>query len=700
MSEQPMHRAIAAQTDGAAQRQNAAEAAVPQNVAQDVPQDVAQDVPGQSLRIGLAQAADHGESDPVARAAGAGRAAQGHQHGHAADLLLVGLTLLGLGVALVNAFLLPLPPLLVRGALLLAYLAGGVPAGIVALRELLREGRLDIDLLMVVAALAAASVGAALEGAVLLALFALSGALEHRAMGRARRAVEALMALRPETALRLRPDGSQEEVAVAALLVGDRLLLRPGARVPVDGLVLEGAGAVDESTITGEAMPVSKAAGAPLHEATVNLHGVLVMQVTRDLASSTVARMIALVTEAQAMKAPSERFSEWFGARYTVAVLVGSVLVLAVLLALGWPFQDAMYRAATVLVAASPCAVVISVPAAILSALAAAARGGVLFKGGAALEMLAEVRAYAFDKTGTLTTGRAEVSDLVVLEGNEAGFLALLAGIEAASEHHIAAAVLRAAAARGVVPVAVQGVQAWPSEGITGTDAWGELWAGNMRMAADLADPALTGLQSGAQTIVYLGRGAVVLGAVAVADTPRATAAAGVADLRVAGVAQIAMMTGDRREVALRIAAELGMRADEVFAGLIPADKVRLVDDLARQGRVAFVGDGVNDAGALARADVGIAMGAAGSEVALQAADVALLSDDMARLALAHRLARRTARVIKQNLGFAIGAMAVLVVGGLFFNLPLPLAVIGHEGGTLLVVLNGLRLLRDPIRVG
>lgn len=651
-----------------------------------------------------AQNSDLGQNTVAAGAMAAGGAGHNHQQGQDYDLLLAALTWVGLGVALLATFVLPLPWVLVQGALLLAYLAGGVPAGLVALRELVREGRFDIDLLMVVAALAAASVGGALEGAVLLALFSLSGALEHRAMGRARRAVEALMALRPDTALRLGTDGRPEEVAVAALRVGDRLLLRPGARVPVDGQVLEGAGTVDESTITGEAMPVSKAVGAALHEATVNLHGVLVMQVTRDLASSTVARMIALVTQAQAMKAPSERFSEWFGARYTVAVLLGSGLVLAGLLALGWPFQEAMYRAATVLVAASPCAVVISVPAAILSALAAAARGGVLFKGGAALEMLAEVRAYAFDKTGTLTTGRAEVSDVVVMQGDEAGFIALLAGIEAASEHHIAAAVLRAAEARGVAAGTVQDVQAWPSEGITGTDVSGALWAGNLRMAArmgaDLTHPALVGLQAGAQTIVYLGRGALVLGAVTVADTPRVSAAAGLAALRDAGVARIAMMTGDRQEVALRIATALGMRADEVFAGLLPADKVRLVDDLAGQGRVAFVGDGVNDAGALARADVGIAMGAAGSEVALQAADVALLSDDMGRLALAHRLARRTARVIKQNLGFAIGAMVVLVVGGLFFNLPLPLAVIGHEGGTLLVVLNGLRLLRDPIRVG
>ena len=626
----------------------------------------------------------------------------GHDHDHNPDMLLSGLTMAGLAVALVDRFGVVLPVEVVWFGLGLAYLAGGVPAGLQAMKEVFGRGRLDIDLLMVIAAVAAALVGAALEGAVLLALFSISGALEHRAMGRARRAVEALMALRPDTALRVGADGI-EEVAVGVLGVGDRLVLRPGARVPVDGRLVEGVGEVDESTITGEAEPVKKGPGDLVHEATVNLNGVLTMEVLRALADSTVARMIRLVTEAQGMKAPSERFSEWFGARYTVLVLVGSVAVLAVLLGLGWSFQDAMYRAATVLVAASPCAVVISVPAAILSALSSAARGGVLFKGGAALEMLAEVRAFAFDKTGTLTTGQAEVTGVVALEGTEAQVLALLAGIEAQSEHHIAGAVLRLAVARGVEPVAVGEVRAWPSEGISGVDAVGPLWAGNARMvarmAADGAHGGLAGLRSGAQTVVHLGRGPRLMGAVTVADAPRPSAAAGIAALRAAGVEEIVMMTGDRREVALRIGGELGFKAGEVHAGLLPADKVQLVGDLAAKGRVAFVGDGVNDAAALARADVGIAMGAAGSEVALQAAEVALLSEDMGRLALAHRLARRTARIIKQNLYFAIGAMVVLVVAGLFFDLPLPLAVIGHEGGTLLVVLNGLRLLRDPIRV-
>ncbi len=627
-----------------------------------------------------------------------------HGHSHSDGGMWLSLaTVLGLAVALVHRFWMPLPAPVNDVALAVVYLAGGVPAGWRALSELFGKGKLDIDLLMVIAAVAAAAVGAPLEGGVLLTLFSISGALEHRAMGRAQAAVEALMDLRPETALRQDAQGNTVEVPVAEVAVGDRLVLRPGARVPVDGRIVEGVGEVDESTITGESEPVGKAAGALVHEATVNLNAVLVMEARNTLASSTVARMITLVTQAQAMKAPSERFSEWFGQRYTIAVLVGSVAVFAGLLAWGFSFDLALYRAATVLVAASPCAVVISVPAAILSALSAAARGGVLFKGGAAIETLAEVHAYAFDKTGTLTTGQAEVVGLVACAGeDDRSVLAMLAGIEAQSEHHIAGAVLRAAENAGVVPDKVEETVAWPSEGITGRDGQGGLWAGNARMVerqgADLEQADLIALQEGSRTVIYLGRGAKIFGAVAVADALRTTAAEGISALRKSGVSEILMMTGDRRAVASRIAAELGLHEGEVHADLLPEDKVKLVDAMAAKGRVAFVGDGVNDAAALARADIGIAMGVAGSEVALQAADVALLSEDLRRLALAHRLARRCAGIIRQNLTFALGAMAVLVVGGLFFELPLPLAVIGHEGGTLLVVLNGLRLLNDPIR--
>jgi len=586
--------------------------------------------------------------------------------------------------------------------LLLVYLAGGLPAAWRAAATLWEERILDIDLLMVVAAVAAAAVGAPFEGAVLLTLFSISTTLEERALGRARRAIEALMELRPETALRKAPDESVSEVPAADLQVDDVVVLRPGARVPADGVIVSGRGSLDEAHITGESMPVAKQPGAPVFEATVNLDGVLEMAVTKTIEESTVARMIALVTEAQAAKAPSERFSAWFGQRYTVAVMVGAVLAFAAFYWLGRDWEEALYRSATLLVAASPCAIVISVPAAILSALSAAARGGVLFKGGAALETLAAVDTFAFDKTGTLTTGRASITKVVALDGNERRFLSLLAGLEAHSEHHSAAAIRQEAVSRGVEPAKVLNVITRPSAGIVGDDGGRQLWAGNPRLAtqmdASIDHPMLKALAADTETVIYFGRDQQVMGAVTIADQARPTSAPALAALREGGVTEIIMMTGDRRPVALRIGEELGLKPEEIHADMLPEDKVRMAGELAARGKVAFVGDGVNDAAALARADVGIAMGAAGSDVALQAADVALLSEDMGRLAEAHRLARRTARIIRQNLAFAMGAMVILVTGALFFELPLPLAVIGHEGGTVLVVLNGLRLLRDPIR--
>lgn len=589
-----------------------------------------------------------------------------------------------------------------RPGLALVYAAGGLPAAWSALSALWREHILDIDLLMVVAALAAAIVGAPFEGAVLLTLFSVSTSLEHHALGRARRAVEALMALRPETAFRKGQDGTIVEVPAAELFVGDIVILRPGARVPTDGLIMQGRGGIDEANITGESMPVSKEPGQQVFEATVNLDGILEVCVTRTVSDSTIARMIRLVTQAQEAKAPSERFSAWFGQRYTIAVILGAALAFAGFYWFGRDWEQALYKAATLLVAASPCAIVISVPAAILSALSAAARGGVLFKGGGALETLAAVDTFAFDKTGTLTNGRAVVTRVIALDGNERGFLSLLAGLEAHSEHHVAAAIRREAAAQAIEPAKVADVSSRPSAGIVGSDGADPIWAGNPHLATEMGaavnQPEFQELADGTQTVIYLGRGATVLGAVSVADEARASSAPALAALRTSGVRHIVMMTGDRRPVALRIGGELGLVPAEIHAEMLPEDKVRQVGELTQHGKVAFVGDGVNDAAALARADVGIAMGAAGSDVALQAADVALLSEDMKKLADAHRLARRTAVVIRQNLVFAIGAMLVLVTSGLFFDLPLPLAVIGHEGGTVLVVLNGLRLLSDRIR--
>lgn len=615
------------------------------------------------------------------------------------DVLLTGAAVLGMALSV--AGFLPLDEntsqILSVVGISLVYLAGGVPAAWRALTALWRERVLDIDLLMVIAAIATAVVGAPFEGAVLLTLFSLSTTMEERALGRARRAIEALMALRPETALRKSADGVVTEIPAAELCVGDIVILRPGARIPADGMILNGHGAIDEASITGESMPVSKDPGAPVFEATINLDGVLEVRVTKALAESTVARMIALVTQAQAAKAPSERFSGWFGQRYTVAVLVGAVLAFIIFYWFGRDWDQALYRSATLLVAASPCAIVISVPAAILSALSAAARGGVLFKGGAALETLAAVDTFAFDKTGTLTTGRAAITAMVALDGDETRFLSLLAGVEAQSEHHSASAIRREATARGIAFAVVKDVSNRPSAGIVGSHADGELWAGNPRLAAEMGaaldHPDLVKLASTAQTIIYLGLGSQVLGAVSIADQLRVTSLPALTSLKAGGIKKIVMMTGDRYPVALRIGEELGLHPDNIFADMLAEDKVRRVGDLAAEGRIAFVGDGVNDAAALARADVGIAMGAAGSDVALQAADVALLSEDMSQLASAHLLARKTASIIRQNLTFAIGAMIVLVAGGLFFDLPLPLTVIGHEGGTVLVVLNGLRLL-------
>ncbi|MCC7391311.1 cation-translocating P-type ATPase [Candidatus Sumerlaeota bacterium] len=619
-----------------------------------------------------------------------------------ASTLLSLLTVVGMALAVVGTW----PPVEALAALrwpglVVVYTAGGLPALWNALLALWQKHVLDIDLLMVVAAIAAAVVGAPFEGAVLLTLFSVSTTLEHQALGRARRAVEALMALRPETALRKNSDGSVAEVPAAELAVGDVVILRPGARVPTDGVIMQGRGGIDEANITGESMPVSKEPGQQVFEATVNLDGVLEVTVTRTIGDSTIARMIRLVTEAQEAKAPSARFSEWFGQRYTVAVILGAILAFAAFHWLGRDWEQALYKAATLLVAASPCAIVISVPAAILSALSAAARGGVLFKGGGALETLAITDIFAFDKTGTLTTGRAAVTGIVALNGDERGFLSLLAGLEAQSEHHLAAAIRREASRRAIEPAKVIDVTSRPSAGIVGSDDIGPVWAGNSHLVRDMGAsvglPELRALEEGAQTVIYLGRGATILGAVSVADEARPSSASALAALRADGVRHIVMMTGDRRPVALRIGAELGFGPDDVHAEMLAQDKVRRVGELAERGKVAFVGDGVNDAAALARADVGIAMGAAGSDVALQAADVALLSEDMTKLADAHRLARRAARIIRQNLTVAIGAMLVLVVGGLFFDLPLPVAVIGHEGGTVLVVLNGLRLLSDGI---
>jgi Zn2+/Cd2+-exporting ATPase len=578
----------------------------------------------------------------------------------------------------------------------LSLMAGGLRSFWQALQSL-RQGRVDIDLLMVLAALAAVAVGEIRDGAILLFLFSLSGTLETYALGNTKRAVSALMKLRPDTANLREIDGSLKIVPVEELQIGNTVLVKPGERIPIDGKIVSGGSAIDQAPVTGESVPVDKTVGDDVFAATLNGYGVLEITVTKLASESTLARMVKLVTEAQAQRAPSQRFSDWFGRRYTVFVLVGTLLALLAFLLLGLSLQESFYKAATLLVVASPCAIVISVPAAVLSALAASARQGVLFKGGAALETFGKATIMAFDKTGTLTEGKMRVTDVVVFDGDENEFLTNLAALEHTSEHPIAQSVVREAKQRGLQLLEAETTQAIPGKGLQGFIEGQSLWAGNRKLAEAKGvtlefetGVTLERLENEGKTILLVGSDKV-LGVVGIADTVRVTAKQTLERLRQQGVKKFVMLTGDHDVIAKQIAAHLEL--DEVHANLLPEDKVEEVKRLREQGTLAYLGDGVNDAAALATAHVGVAMGTAGSDVALESADVALLSDDLGRLAVAYALARKTNRIIKQNLIFALGVLSLMVILTLFWYLPLPLGVIGHEGGTLLVVANGLRLL-------
>ncbi|MCU0678082.1 MAG: heavy metal translocating P-type ATPase [Candidatus Pacebacteria bacterium] len=605
------------------------------------------------------------------------------------------------GVGLIGGVLgtwLMWPMYVTAGLYLLAYLAGGLPAAKEALLSL-KDRELNIDLLMVLAALAAAGVGEVRDGAILLFLFSLAGTLEHYAMGNTKRSVAALMDMRPDEANRKKADGTTERVVVELLAIGDQVVVRPAERIPIDGEVVAGNGAVNQAPITGESVPVDKAPGDKVFAGSVNENAVLTIEVTALAARSTLARMIELVTEAQEKRSPSESFGDWFGQRYTVVVLVGSILGLIAFLLLGLPTDEAFYKAATLLVVASPCAIVISVPAAILSALAAAARHGVLFKGGAALEDFGNTKVLALDKTGTLTHGVMEVAQVVAF-GEETTFLKIAGQLETHSDHPLARSIVAYVTSRGIAVSHEGEATAVPGKGVTAVMGGVTYWAGNRAIMTDYGatlpdgeEAALAAREAEGETPIIIGEGETVLGYITLADTVRDSAVAALQRLKHVGIAEIVMLTGDSKIVAEAIGAKLGLAVGEIRGGLLPEDKVNVVRELADSRQVAFVGDGVNDAAALATARVGIAMGVAGTDAAIEAADVALLSDDLRKLVYAYTLSRKANRVIRQNLIFACGIMVVMVITTVFWYLPLPLGVIGHEGGTLLVVANGLRLL-------
>jgi Zn2+/Cd2+-exporting ATPase len=608
-----------------------------------------------------------------------------------------------LGLAFALDHLTATPHAVVAGLYVGAYLAGGTFAARTAVTDLF-HGRVNVDLLMVTAAIGAAFVDAWAEGAVLLALFSSSNALEHEALGRTRRAVKALMELSPAVATVVRPDLPDGEavVPVEELRLGDVVLVRPGERIAIDGVVVAGLTACDQAAITGESLPVEKRPGDGVFAGTINTTGAIRVRVTKTAGESTLARIIAIVEEAREQKSRTQHFTDAFEGKYAVGVIVASALVAVVpWVFFGVEFGTSFYRAMTLLVVASPCALVISTPASTLSGLANAARHGILFKGGGYLEDAGLIRIVAFDKTGTLTEGRPRLTDVVPLDGwDEADLLRRAASAERLSEHHLGQAIVAAAGERGLPLAEPSDFRAVPGKGIVAHVDGHEVAIGNEALFADLgvttpgAVEVADRLRADGKTAILVGDAAGVRGVLAVADVVRPKAAVVVRELKRLGIARTVMLTGDNRRVAGAIAAQLGI--DEVDADLLPEEKLATIGRLLAEGPVAMVGDGVNDTPALATATLGIAMGAAGTDVALETADVVLMADDLSKLPYAISLSRRTRRTIVQNLAFSLAVIAVLVTSALTVGIPLPLGVVGHEGSTIIVVLNGLRLLRTP----
>ncbi len=585
------------------------------------------------------------------------------------------------------------------------YVASYAIAGHAALLEGARAAlrlRLDVDFLMAVAAIGAAAIGEYAEGAMLLVLFSLGHGLEHYAMGQARKAIRALGRLTPTSAWVRRGDRF-EEVPVAAVAVGDVVRVRPGERVPMDGTVAAGVGAIDQSPITGESVPVDKVPGDDAFAGTLNGDGLLEVRVGRLAADSTVARMIRLVEEAQGQKSTTQRYAERFTRVYVPCVVGATVLMWTLPPSMGWlAWPESFLRAMTLLVGASPCALAISTPAAVLAGVARAARAGILIKGGAHLESLGAIRAFAMDKTGTLTAGRPAVREVIALGGHaEQDVLALAAALEEHSTHPLAHAVVAAARSRGVPFERAADAQAIRGKGMSGTVGGRDVRLGALRLfdgrdGAPLATPeaeaAVHRLESHACTAMLVSRDGAFVGAVGLIDGPRPEAAGAIAALHALGVRPVVMLTGDNQSVGDAVGRLVGV--DEVRASLMPEMKIEAVRGLlASHGTVAMVGDGVNDAPALAAATVGIAMGKSGTDVALEAADVALMSDDLMRLPVAVGISRASRSIVRQNVTISMGMVFLLIPLAVAGAIPVWMAVVMHEGSTVAVVLNSLRLL-------
>lgn len=647
--------------------------------------------------------------------------AHSHDHAHRGifgaqtELIFVALC----GVLLLSGWLLPkylsVPIWAPLIALVPAYFFGGY----YALREAIdsvRIGRFEIDFLMLVAAAGAAALGEWVEGALLLFLFSLGHALEGYAMGRAKQAIEALGALAPKTAT-VRRGGKVKEIAVDALRVSDIVLVKPNERLAADGFVTKGESSINQAPITGESVPVDKwpvenaaaAAEKPdsvdtknrVFAGTINGGGALEIQVTRASADSTLARVIKMVNEAETNQSPTQRLTDRFERVFVPAVLFLAVALLFAGYVVDEPFSATFYRAMAVLVAASPCALAIATPSAVLSGVARAARGGVLVKGGAPLENLGQLTAIAFDKTGTLTEGKPKLIDVVTCEGvDEEGLLRVAIGVEMLSDHPLAAAVVRDGHERlgDAVPVVALNLRSITGRGVVADVEGEKTYIGKDDLFAEIEGPSIPyvliaqvkTMEENGRTTMVVRQGERYLGVVGLMDTPREAAPAVIEALRKIGIRRMIMLSGDNQKVADAVALAIGL--DEARGDLMPDDKVETIKDLRAEAKVAMVGDGVNDAPAMANATVGIAMGAAGSDVALETADVALMADNLNHLPFAVALSRSTSSIIRQNLWFSLGVVAFLVPATIL-GLGIGPAVAVHEGSTIVVVFNALRLL-------
>ncbi|WP_394741885.1 heavy metal translocating P-type ATPase [Natronococcus roseus] len=634
------------------------------------------------------------------------------------------LTFLGMGGGLLGGWF-GAPEPVVWGSYAVAYVFGGW-YGLKESIRAIREPAVEIDLLMILAALGALFIGAPFEGAMLLFLFSLSGVLEEYAIGRSRTAIRSLIEMRPESARILR-DGQEATTPIGDVEIGDVFVVRPGDRLPLDGVVESGESTVDQSSLTGESVPVTKEPGDEVFSGTINETGSLEVRVTRKAEESAISRLINMVERAQEKRAPTQQLIDRFEQPYVMSVLAMTAVAVALpITVLNHSFEPTFYRAMTLMVAASPCAVIISTPAAVLSAISAGGRQGVLFKGGEHIETAGNVDAVAFDKTGTLTEGNTRLTD-VSARGTVSGdggsvrgelvagesltdeqLLAIAAAVQSRSEHHLAEATVEAARERGLELPAATEFEAVVGKGVRATVEGRTLHIGNPRyVRTELEGRSVDGLETGLEAVRDLEHGGKtsvlvveetddrlrVLGWLAFSDTIRADAAETIERLRERGVEQIVMLTGDNERVAQYIAEELGI--DEVYAELLPEEKVDHIEALqGRHEAVAMVGDGVNDAPALATADISIGMGGAGTDVALETADIVLMSDRLDRLPYAFALSKETRRTLYVNFAIAFGAIAIMIVAILTAGIPLPVAVVGHEGSTVLVSLIGLRLLR------